>query len=72
MMQVCGGSQSFSLVNTLRPPGRWMRWFTIPNQSSVLMTYKEPDDAGLMRVRSKLFVVATLKIAFKANGRRKK
>lgn len=31
--QVCGGSQSFNVVNTLRLLGRWMRMITIPNQS---------------------------------------
>ena len=36
-------------VNTLRLLGRWMRMFTIPNQSSVPMAYKEFDDAGRMR-----------------------
>ena len=49
VMQVCGGSQSFNVVNTLRLLGRWMRMFTIPNQSSVPMAYKEFDDAGGMR-----------------------
>jgi arsenic resistance protein ArsH len=49
VMQVCGGSQSFNVVNTLRLLGRWMRMFTIPNQSSVPMAYKEFDDAGRMR-----------------------
>ena len=34
-LQVNGGSQSFNVVNTLRVLGRWMRMFTIPNQSSV-------------------------------------
>jgi arsenic resistance protein ArsH len=48
VMQVCGGSQSFNVVNTLRLLGRWMRMFTIPNQSSVPMAYKE-FDAGRMR-----------------------
>ena len=33
VMQVCGGSQSFNVVNTLRLLGRWMRMVTIPNQS---------------------------------------
>jgi arsenic resistance protein ArsH len=32
VMQVCGGSQSFYVVNTMRLLGRWMRMFTIPNQ----------------------------------------
>jgi arsenic resistance protein ArsH len=49
VMQVCGGSQSFNVVNTLRLLGRWMRMFTMPNQSSVPMAYKEFDDAGRMR-----------------------
>ena len=49
VMQVCGGSQSFNVVNTLRLLGRWMRMITIPNQSSVPMAYKEFDDEGRMR-----------------------
>ncbi|RYE94947.1 MAG: arsenical resistance protein ArsH, partial [Oxalobacteraceae bacterium] len=49
VMQVCGGSQSFNVVNSLRLLGRWMRMFTIPNQSSVPMAYKEFDDDGHMR-----------------------
>ena len=49
VMQVCGGSQSFNVVNTLRLLGRWMRMFTIPNQSSVPMAYKEFDELGRMR-----------------------
>lgn len=49
VMQVSGGSQSFNAVNTLRLLGRWMRMFTIPNQSSVAMAYKEFDDAGRMK-----------------------
>jgi len=49
VMQVCGGSQSFNVVNSLRLLGRWMRMFTIPNQSSVPMAYKEFDDDGRMR-----------------------
>lgn len=49
VMQVSGGSQSFNAVNALRVLGRWMRMFTIPNQSSVAMAYKEFDDAGRMR-----------------------
>lgn len=40
VMQVCGGSQSFNVVNTLRLLGRWMRMFTISNQSSVPMATK--------------------------------
>ena len=49
VMQVSGGSQSFNAVNTLRLLGRWMRMFTIPNQSSIAMAYKEFDDDGRMR-----------------------
>ncbi len=41
VMQVSGGSQSFNAVNTLRLLGRWMRMFTIPNQSSVAKAYQE-------------------------------
>lgn len=49
VMQVSGGSQSFNAVNTLRLLGRWMRMFTIPNQSSVAMAYKEFDEGGRMK-----------------------
>ncbi len=49
LMQVSGGSQSFNAVNTLRLLGRWMRMFTIPNQSSVPRAYEQFDDAGRMR-----------------------
>lgn len=49
VMQVCAGSQSFNSVNTLRVLGRWMRMFTIPNQSSVAKAYEEFDDAGRMK-----------------------
>jgi arsenic resistance protein ArsH len=52
VMQISGGSQSFNAVNTLRVLGRWMRMFTIPNQSSVAMAYKEFDDAGRMKPSS--------------------
>lgn len=52
VMQVSGGSQSFNAVNTLRILGRWMRMFTIPNQSSVATAYKEFDEAGRMRASS--------------------
>jgi arsenic resistance protein ArsH len=38
---VSGGSQSFNTVNSLRILGRWMRMFTIPNQSSVPMAYEK-------------------------------
>jgi arsenic resistance protein ArsH len=49
VMQVSGGSQSFNAVNQLRVLGRWMRMFTIPNQSSVAKAYQEFDEAGRMR-----------------------
>jgi arsenic resistance protein ArsH len=49
VMQVCGGSQSFNAVNTLRLLGRWMRMFTIPNQSSVPKAFQESDAAGQMK-----------------------
>jgi arsenical resistance protein ArsH len=39
VMQVSAGSQSFNSVNTLRILGRWMRMFTIPNQSSIAKAY---------------------------------
>lgn len=39
--QVSGGSQSFNTVNTLRVLGRWMRMFTIPNQSSIPKAYTQ-------------------------------
>ncbi len=49
VMQVCGGSQSFNAVNTLRLLGRWMRMITIPNQSSVAKAFQEFDEAGRMK-----------------------
>ncbi|EQM72318.1 arsenical resistance protein ArsH [Stutzerimonas stutzeri] len=49
VMQVCGGSQSFNVVNQLRVLGRWMRMFTIPNQSSVPKAYLEFDDQDRMK-----------------------
>jgi len=49
VMQVCGGSQSFNVVNQLRVLGRWMRMFTIPNQSSVPKAYMEFDDDDRMK-----------------------
>jgi arsenic resistance protein ArsH len=35
-------------LNALRVLGRWMRMFTIPNQSSVPKAYEQFDDAGRM------------------------
>ncbi|WP_236233990.1 arsenical resistance protein ArsH [Pseudomonas tohonis] len=52
VMQVCGGSQSFNVVNQLRVLGRWMRMFTIPNQSSVPKAYLEFDADGRMKQSS--------------------
>ena len=49
VMQVCGGSQSFNVVNQLRALGRWMRMFTIPNQSSVPKAFTEFDDNDRMQ-----------------------
>jgi arsenical resistance protein ArsH len=49
VMQVSGGSQSFNAVNALRVLGRWMRMFTIPNQSSVAKAFQEFDEAGRMK-----------------------
>ncbi|XPS81874.1 hypothetical protein M3J09_013800 [Ascochyta lentis] len=54
--QVSGGSQSFNTVNSLRILGRWMRMFTIPNQSSIPMAYTqftdEKSDEGGSRLMS--------------------
>lgn len=52
VMQVCGGSQSFNAVNQMRVLGRWMRMFTIPNQSSVAKAFNEFDDTGRMKPSS--------------------
>ncbi len=49
VMQVCGGSQSFNVVNQLRALGRWMRMFTIPNQSSVPKAFTEFADNDRMK-----------------------
>lgn len=49
VMQVSGGSQSFNAVNTMRILGRWMRMFTIPNQSSVPKAYQEFHEDGTMK-----------------------
>jgi arsenical resistance protein ArsH len=52
VMQVSAGSQSFNSVNTLRILGRWMRMFTVPNQSSVAKAFNEFDEAGRMKPSS--------------------
>ena len=49
VMQVCGGSQSFNVVNSLRVLGRWMRMLVVPNQSSVPKAWQEFDAHGRMR-----------------------
>lgn len=49
VMQVCGGSQSFNVVNQLRVLGRWMRMFTIPNQSFVAKAFLEFDEQDRMK-----------------------
>ena len=49
VMQVNGGSQSFNTVNQLRTLGRWMRLFTIPNQSSTPKAFLEFDDNYRMK-----------------------
>ena len=49
VMQVCGGSQSFNVVNQLRILGRWMRMVTIPNQSSVAKAFLEFDEHDRMK-----------------------
>lgn len=49
LMQVNGGSQSFNSLNQMRVLGRWMRMFTIPNQSSVPKAFLEFEDSGRMK-----------------------
>ncbi|MCK9189799.1 arsenical resistance protein ArsH [Acidithiobacillus sp.] len=49
LIQVCGGSQSFNALNQMRILGRWMRMFTIPNQSSVPKAFLEFDEIGRMK-----------------------
>ncbi|KAI9892621.1 MAG: hypothetical protein M1814_001314 [Vezdaea aestivalis] len=46
VIQVNGGSQSFNAVNSLRILGRWMRMFTVPNQSSLPTAWKQFEDEG--------------------------
>ena len=52
VMQVSGGSQSFNAVNQMRILGRWMRMFTIPNQSSIPKAWLEFDDDDRMKPSS--------------------
>ncbi|WP_274153290.1 arsenical resistance protein ArsH [Lentisphaera profundi] len=49
LMQVSGGSQSFNTLNNMRVLGRWMRMFTIPNQSSVAKAYEQFNEDGTMK-----------------------
>lgn len=48
VLEVSGGSQSYNAVNQLRILGRWMRMYTIPNQSSVPKAWQEFDEHGRM------------------------
>ncbi|KAI8072355.1 NADPH-dependent FMN reductase [Gongronella butleri] len=50
--QVNGGSQSFNAVNALRILGRWMRMFTIPNQSSIPKAWTEFDEQDRLKPSS--------------------
>lgn len=52
LMQVSGGSQSFNALNQMRILGRWMRMFTIPNQSSIPKAYLEFEEDGRMKPSS--------------------
>ena len=49
LAQVNGGSQSFNSVNQLRILGRWMRCFTIPNQSSIPKAWTQFDGDGRLK-----------------------
>jgi len=49
LCQITGGSQSFNVVNNMRVLGRWMRMFTIPNQSSVPKVHQEFEENGAMK-----------------------
>lgn len=49
LMQITGGSQSFNAVNNLRVLGRWMRMFTIPNQSSIAKAWQEFDNNNQLK-----------------------
>ncbi len=52
VMQVCGGSQSFNVVNQMRILGRWMRMVTIPNQSSIPKAWLEFEEDDRMKPSS--------------------
>jgi arsenic resistance protein ArsH len=47
LLQVNGGSQSFNVLSILRNLGRYMRMFTIPNQSSIPKAWTEFDEVRL-------------------------
>lgn len=49
LMQITGGSQSFNAVNQMRVLGRWMRTYTIPNQSSLPTAYKQFHEDGTLK-----------------------
>lgn len=49
VMQISGGSQSFNALTQMRVLGRWMRMFTIPNQSSVAKAFLEFEENGRMK-----------------------
>lgn len=59
VMQVRGGSQSFTAVNALRMLGRWMRIVTIPNQSFVAKAWQEFDDDDRMNPQRSTIVSGT-------------
>lgn len=46
LTQVSGGSQTFNALNQMRVLGRWMRMFTIPNQSSIPKAYEQFNKKG--------------------------
>ncbi|MCL1125206.1 NAD(P)H-dependent oxidoreductase [Shewanella surugensis] len=48
LMQISGGSQSFNAVNQMRVLGRWMRCYTIPNQSSLPTAYNQFHKDGTL------------------------
>jgi len=52
IVEVSGGSQSFNAVNSLRILGRWMRMWTIANQSSVPKACEEFTEEGWMKESS--------------------
>ncbi|KAK5203619.1 hypothetical protein LTR41_010646 [Exophiala xenobiotica] len=54
LAMVSGGSQSFNTINSLRVLGRWMRMFTIPNQSSVPQAYTLFTEEGATEGGSRL------------------